>query len=287
MERTPLRWLLLVVLVAGLGALVLAPAADAALVARPSLKTTRGATKIVVVLTSSRAWRARTRPRSVKVKAGGHTYALRKVTGRVAGVARGSSATWATSGYSGRAGASLLQLGGSHVTVIVHTRAGTTTLSPTLAGSKTGGGGGGPAPVPTATAPGPGQQPLFAPPGRELSGNEAFNSFSRYFLNSRFTDCPAGWPNCAVEERYVHCPNFGWEYHRYTPTSGSDINSYGSFQVTGATQHADGSWAVSYTETAYGSQHFYYWAVATNGSVAGTYDGSALPAMVWEQPGPC
>lgn len=113
--------------------------------------------------------------------------------------------------------------------------------------------------------------PLFERPSGELSGQPAFDHFSRYFLNSRFTDCPDGWPNCAVEERYDHCSNYSWAYHRYTPTSGSDINSYGSYTVTGAVAHPDGSWGVEYVVDAYQTQSFYSWDVAADGSVVGRY----------------
>jgi hypothetical protein len=125
----------------------------------------------------------------------------------------------------------------------------------------------------------PGTQPLFARPSGELTGEAAFDHFSRYFLNSRFTDCPAGWPACAVEERYDHCSNYSWAYHRYTPTSGSDINSYGNYTVTGAAAHPDSSWQVEYVVDAYGSQSFYSWDVAADGSIAGRYwaPGNAPP----------
>jgi hypothetical protein len=134
----------------------------------------------------------------------------------------------------------------------------------------------------------PPQPPLFAKPSGELSGQDAFNHFSRYFLNSRFTDCPAGWPNCAVEERYDQCSNYSWAYHRYTPTSGADINSYGSYTVTGAAAHPDGSWQVEYVVDAYGSQSFYSWDVAANGAVVGRYwaPGNAPPNAPNEQLGP-
>ena len=82
---------------------------------------------------------------------------------------------------------------------------------------------------------------------------------------------PPGWPNCAVEERYDHCSNGSWAYHRYTPTSGSDINSYGSYTVTGAVAHPDGSWGVEYVVDAYGTQSFYSWDVAADGTVVGRY----------------
>ena len=135
-------------------------------------------------------------------------------------------------------------------------------------------------------------QPLFEKPSGELTGQDAFNHFSRYFLNSRFTDCPAGWPNCAVEERYDHCSNYSWAYHRYTPTSGSDINSYGSYQVTGAAAHTDGSWGVEYNVFAYSTQSFYSWNVAANGTVTGVYTGPSgdvqqLGPLQWQQPAGC
>jgi hypothetical protein len=141
-----------------------------------------------------------------------------------------------------------------------------------------------PAP-PTPNDPG---QPagLFEKPSGELSGQPAFDHFSRYFLNSRFTDCPAGWPNCAVEERYDHCPDGTFVYHRYTPTSGSDINTYGNYQVTGAVAHPDGSWGVEYQETRFGG--FYSWDVAADGTVVGRYwgPGNFPPSPPSENLGP-
>lgn len=143
----------------------------------------------------------------------------------------------------------------------------------------------------------PAPQPLFAKPSGELSGQDAFNHFSRYFLNSRFTDCPAGWPNCAVEERYDHCSNYSWAYHRYTPTSGADINSYGSYGVTGAAAHPDSSWAVEYIVEAYGNQSFYSWDIAADGTAVGRYwaPGNGPPnppdqqlgPLRWQQPTDC
>ncbi len=143
----------------------------------------------------------------------------------------------------------------------------------------------------------PGPQQLFEKPSGELTGQDAFNHFSRYFLNSRFTDCPAGWPNCAVEERYDHCSNYAWAYHRYTPTSGADINSYGSYTVTGAAAHPDGSWGVEYIVDAYSTQSFYSWDMAANGTVVGRYwapgngppnpPNQQLGPLQWKQPTDC
>jgi hypothetical protein len=147
------------------------------------------------------------------------------------------------------------------------------------------------------TTPDPGTQPLFEKPSGELTGQPAFDHFKRYFLNSRFTDCPGGWPTCAVEERYDQCADYSWAYHRYTPTSGSDINSYGGYTVTGAAAHPDGSWQVEYVVDAYGNQSFYSWDIAANGTVAGRYwaPGNAPPnppdqqlgPLRWKQPTDC
>lgn len=124
-----------------------------------------------------------------------------------------------------------------------------------------------PAPVPTP-APAPGPQGLFEAPGRQLSGEEARPFLERYLANSTFTDCPAGWPNCAVEERYSHFSDGSFYYCRLTPTSGSDIRSSQTYQVQNAVVEADGSW--SFNESVSGGG-FYEWRVAANGQVVGAY----------------
>jgi hypothetical protein len=196
-----------------------------------------------------------------------------------------SAGTWRSLLYTGRAGAALSALAGKPVSVQVISLAGTASVrstvpkprNTTVAPPTSGGGGGG-------------AQPLFEPPGRQLEGQEAAPFLQRYFVNSRFTDCPPGWPACSVEERYNHCPDGSWEYHRLTPTSGSDINSYGTYQVTGARVNADGSWIVEYNETGYGQTHFYHWEVGTNGRVIGSYDNDTahpLGPLQWQQPANC
>ncbi|HEU5142433.1 MAG TPA: hypothetical protein VFU04_04665 [Solirubrobacterales bacterium] len=117
-------------------------------------------------------------------------------------------------------------------------------------------------------APSPGAQSLFEPPGRKLEGNDALPFLQRYLANSTFTDCPAGWPNCAVEERYSHFGDGSFYYCRLTPTSGSDIRSSQSYQVQNAVVEADGSW--TFNEAVSGGG-FYEWRVATNGQVVGAY----------------
>lgn len=124
-----------------------------------------------------------------------------------------------------------------------------------------------PAPGPGA-APAPGQAPLFEPPGRRLEGNDALPFLQRYLANSTFTDCPTGWPNCAVEERYSHFGDGSFYYCRLTPTSGSDIRSSQEYQVRNAVVEADGSW--TFNEDVSGGG-FYEWRVATSGQVVGAY----------------
>jgi hypothetical protein len=128
--------------------------------------------------------------------------------------------------------------------------------------------------------PAPGPQGLFEPPGRKLEGNEALPFLQRYLANSTFTDCPAGWPNCAVEERYSHFSDGSFYYCRLTPTSGSDIRSSQSYQVQNAVVEADGSW--TFNEAVSGGG-FYEWRVASGGQVVGAYSFEGGPV---EQLGP-
>jgi hypothetical protein len=258
--------------------------AEAAFKASTSLSSASGKVRLVVKLTSTKALTARTRPRSVKVKYGKKTYALAKARAS----ASVNAGTWRSAAYTGKAAAALSALAGKSVSVKVTSRAGTASARSAIPTPKSTGGGGG-----TGTQPGGGggAQPLFEAPGRQLEGQETAPFLQRYLVNSRFTDCPgAGWPACSVEERYNHCPDGSWEYHRLTPTSGSDINSYASIQVTGARVNPDGSWIVEYTENGYGVTHFYHWEIGTNGRVIGTYDNNTaqpLGPFQYQQPANC
>ena len=128
--------------------------------------------------------------------------------------------------------------------------------------------------APSPAAPGgaaPSSQ-LFPAPAAPSTGNAAFEAIKGYLADSRFTDCPAGWPICAVEERYSHFANGDHYYCRLTPTSGSDIKSYGSIaQISGAEHNADGSWGVEYYLSSYGNTTFYSWSVSNQGVVNGRY----------------
>lgn len=235
--------------------------------------------RIIVTVTGSRAPSAKKKPRSVKVRAAGKTLKLGKYRASAARAsATGYSSTWRSKLQTGDYAGKLAALGGKSVKVSLKSRSGTTTVDAKVV-VQTGGGG-----QPAV--------PLFTPPPSALIGNEAFTYLSKWFLNSAFSDCQSVWPACSVEHRYVHCPNFSWEYHRNTLTSGSDIHAYDNFTVTGANVNADGSWAVSYVTGTGGN---YVWQVATNGIATGQYTFSSTvenlgpmywsqPAITWQQP---
>lgn len=132
------------------------------------------------------------------------------------------------------------------------------------------------APTPGApTAPGPTDGPPFAPPGKDLTGSPAANAILPFLANSTFTDCVTGWPTCAVEERYGHFADATMFYCRLTSSSGSDIVNQGrAFQIIGADQKADGSWAATIQVASYDNQAVYYtWNVSTTGVANGLYWG--------------
>ena len=144
---------------------------------------------------------------------------------------------------------------------------------------------------------------VFPRPESQQTGDAAFQLIAPYFANSHFTDCPGGgWGvTCSVEEVYRHCAGGGqtgnFEYHRYTPTSGADINSYGAYQVTAAESNPDGSWGVEYVVDSYGNLPYYSWRVGADGtaylnyyfpSYQGDTDGpQQYGPLVWEQPAGC
>lgn len=258
--------------VAVVAALLVPAAAEAKLAAAVTVETKAGKTRVVATLTSTKALAPRQRPKTVSAVAGGRTYKLRR-SGKVTAKKLG---TWRSAAATGAAATRLQALAGKRVTLRIRLRSGrSTSLKATVPAAAPGGGTPGTTPG-TSPGGGTGSAPLFTPPGRALSGNEAFEAIKGYFLNSRFTDCVPGWPSCAVEERYVHCPNGGWQYRRLTPSNGSDINSVGTLQVRNAAQNADGSWQVAYVAqlgsgTSDDSFSFYVWDVSTAGVATGRY----------------
>ena len=146
---------------------------------------------------------------------------------------------------------------------------------------------------------------VFPKPSAQTTGEDAYALIAPFFVNSHFTDCPGGgWGvSCSVEQVYRHCAgggkSGGFEYHRYTPTSGADINSYGTYYVRSAEANPDGSWKIEYNVDSYGNAPFYHWEVAPDGTVVGNYyfpgpnptddpDGpERLGPLVWQQPSGC
>jgi len=268
--------------------LTLAPLAQAAVKAKASLVTASGAARIEVTLTGLTA---ASRPTGVQVTAGGKVFRLKKVT----------AAKWRTAPLSSADQARANRSAGKAVAVRLRTASGTTTLRPKLAAPKAGAPASPQAPAPNPPPVTPGAQPLFPPPAQKLTGTAAAEHLRGFFLNSRFTDCPAGWPACAVEEKYDHCPDGSWSYFRITPSSGSDINSVGSFEVTGAEANTDGSWGVEYLSRLGSSTSisFYSWRVSPTGGVTGLYwppgthpskgdpPSQQLGPFTWQRPTNC
>jgi hypothetical protein len=264
--------------------LIVAGPASAGVRASATVQSASGGARLAVKVARKGSFGASQRPTGVSVKGGGKTYKLRRRG------ARTGLGTWRSKVYRGTAATRVAALAGRSVRIVVRSRSGSRTLRKKVRGAAPVGGGEG-----GETTPAPASGPFEKPAG-ELTGEAAFAHVSRYFVDSRFTDCPAGWPACAVEERYNHCAGGGQtgnqEYHRYTPSSGSDINAYGQYQVTGAAAHPDGSWGVEYNLYAYGNQTFYSWNVAANGTVTGVYTGPSgeqqqLGPLQWQQPAGC
>lgn len=250
--------------------------ASAAIRGNATVQTTGQTARVSVVLTGVAGVPARSRPSAMTLTLRGKVVPLRRA---------GRSDTWRSAVLRGATARAARALGGARVTVHLRAPAGrrairirvrpaAATTTPT------------PATPTTPTVPSP--APLFAAPAQELTGQPALDHVSRYFLNSRFTDCPAGWPACAVEERYRACPDGSWGYNRLTPTSGADINSVGTYQVTGAVARTDGSWGVEYLVSAYDATSFYSWNVSAAGAVTGAYwaPGSLPPAPASQALGP-
>jgi hypothetical protein len=150
--------------------------------------------------------------------------------------------------------------------------------------------GGAAAPTPPATA-----SPFERPPGN-LKGDAAFAHIGRYFDDSRFTDCPAGRPSCAAEERYDHCAGGGrtgsMEYTRLPAKSESDLKASGPYTLTGAVAYPNGSWGVEYTVLVSNNETRYAWNVAADGTVTGLFTGpqgeqEQLGPLHWQQPSGC
>jgi hypothetical protein len=130
--------------------------------------------------------------------------------------------------------------------------------------------------APGNDTPAPGPTGLFEAPGKQLDGESAKPFLQKYLLNSRFTDCPTGWPSCGgFEDRYSHVADGTFYKCLLRPTSGSDVKSVGGYTVDNARIEADGSWIFHEVISWYGYYSAYEWHVAANGAVEGAYESTA------------
>lgn len=127
---------------------------------------------------------------------------------------------------------------------------------------------------PTAPPAAPPATPvgLFAAPGVDRIGNDAWEAIKGYFLDSTFTNCPGGWSTCGAEERYGHFANYTTVYCRLSAIGGDITNYPKPMEIIGAEQKADGSWGVSYYfDYGDGGDRVYTWYVQPDGSASGRY----------------
>jgi hypothetical protein len=229
-----LRKIMLGVLALTLG-LLSAPASAGTLTAQPTAVTE--GSRVVVTVKGKK-------PTKATLIVGGTRYPLKR-KGKV----------WRTKPLSSEA---LAAMAGAKAKLKVKVKGKNKTLKTSIQGTST---------TPPPTTPGGGTQPLFVAPGVDRVGNEAWDAVKGYFANSTLTDCPAGWPNCPVEQRFGFFDSGTTWYCRLTNNAGSDIRSQATITgIVGAEQKADGSWAVSYQDEAYGYNHFYTVRVAANGA---------------------
>ncbi len=213
-----------------------APANSATLSAQPTAVTEGG--RVVVTVKGKK-------PTKATLIVAGKRYPLKR-KGKV----------WRTKSLSAE---TLAAMAGAKAKLKVKVKGKNKTLRTSVQGTTTPTGPGG--------TPGGSTQPLFVAPGVDSTGNAAWEAVKGYFANSTLTDCPAGWPNCPVEQRYGFFENGTTWYCRLTNNAGSDIRSQATITgIVGAEQKADGSWAVSYQDESYGYNHYYTVRVAANGA---------------------
>lgn len=215
--------------------LVSAPSGAASLTAQPTAVTEGG--RVVITIKGKK-------PSKATLIVAGTRYPLKR-KGKV----------WRTKPLSAEA---LAGMSGAKAKIKVKVEGKNKTLKTSVQGTST---------TPTPVPPGGGTQPLFTAPGVDRVGSEAWEAVKGYFADSTLTDCPAGWPNCPVEQRYGFFESGTTWYCRLGNTSGPDIRSQATVvAIVGAEQKADGAWAVSYQDEAYGYYHYYTVRVAANGA---------------------
>jgi hypothetical protein len=243
---------------------VFAAAAQAAPTVQAGLYRSGGKQRLVVTIANRRAFTARDRPRSVAVRYARASYRLRNATPR--GSSGAKTATWRSD-----ARAKVDQLAGKRVVITVRSTTRTLTFRRTVAPPSE----------------------VFDPPAQTTRGEEAFRRIKQYFVNSRFTDCPAGWPSCSTEHQYNHCAggdlNGTWQYREF-PTTVTDAS--GPYHILNAYQSTSGSWGVTYDVTlASGATTTYVWSVAPDGRVVGGWvrgeEFGQLFGYRWQQPAGC
>jgi hypothetical protein len=258
-----------VVVIALLGFGGAASAAEARITVKATLsQASFSSARVVVTISNSRAFTSRTRPRSVAVKYGRRTYRL----WRVARPARARTAAAATSVWRSAARFDFNGLVGRRVAVKVRTGRGATIFQRRVTRPKS----------------------TFAPPGRRVTGEEAFRRIGRHFVNSSFTNCPEGWPACSSERRFNHCAGGGIDGDWRQRVLPADVtrSQDGRYHVVDAYQNPDGSWGISYQVTlSSGATGYYSWVVRTDETAIGVYavgeDRDQLWGYRWQQPAGC
>lgn len=202
-----------------LAAIVATPAsAQAKLTATLTVEAEGDATRVVATLTSDRPVAKRKRPTRIDVSVGsGKPISLTRAgkptpTATALGTfrsakLRGARATSATALVGTRAKLTLISSGGR--TTLRATAAGPTPIGGTTPISSPGQNptatpaptGATPTPTPAPTGPAPTPAPLFTKPATALTGDAAYQAIKGYVANATLTTCPAGWPNCPVEQR--------------------------------------------------------------------------------------
>ncbi len=228
--------------------LVGAPAGAASLTAQPTAVTEGG--RVVITIKGKK-------PTKATLIVGGTRYQLKR-KGKV----------WRTKPLSAEA---LAGMSGAKAKVKVRVKGKNKTLKTSIQGTGTN-------PTPgTPGTPGGGSQPLFAAPGVDRVGGEAWDAIKGYFANSTLSDCadPRGWPYCQVEERYGIFDSGTQWYCYLTPDSRSDVKSVSSIQrLLFIQQKADGAWRVDYESIEYDKVVYYSVNVAANGAAVVNYWGS-------------
>lgn len=264
--------------------------ARAALSAGVVVQPDGAGSRLVVTVSTDKPLSAKKKPTKVAVSSKGRTFKLTKVKGSPAAVT--VVGTWRSAVLTGKSQTAAQGLVGKKVSVVVTSKSGAKTVKATPsvpvggggttpgAGGTTPGGttpvGGGSTPVPGGTTtPLPAAESLFGnPPATKQLGQAALDGIQKFLVDSRITDCVAGWPNCpgGIEHRYSVFGNGDFYYCRLTMSSGSDIRSYGSsVSPMGAEWNTDGSWAITYQLLSYGNIVWYTWFVAANGAASGLY----------------